>query len=147
MDAISNGQRALWTLLITSLAAPFLGALAVMLLSVVAGALGKGPDSLKALDSAGQMAWAAEKAVATFAWAAIPAVAGAALLAGLVYLRGMFGWLEAAVAGAVLVSINAFLSGGTVQQHITPIAFIGALVAVAMWGVLTRAGILIRRAQ
>jgi hypothetical protein len=29
-----------------------------------------------------------------------------------------------------------------VQQHLAPIAFIGAFVAVAMWVVLTRAGIL-----
>ena len=52
--------------------------------------------------------------------------------------------LEAAVAGAVMVSIAAFLTGGNVAQHITPIAFIGATVAVAMWGVLTRAGIVQR---
>ena len=144
MNEISNGQRALWTLLIMSLAAPFLGALIVMGLSVVAGALGKGPESLRALDSAGQLAWAAEKAVATFAWGAIPAVAGGALLAGLLYVRGTIACLEAAVAGAVMVSIAAFLTGGNVAQHITPIAFIGATVAVAMWGVLTRAGIVQR---
>lgn len=142
MNEVTDAQRALWTLLITTLAAPFFGALIVMVLSVVAGALGKGPESLRALDSAGQIGWAADKAVATFVWSAVPAGLGGAVLAGLAFFRGSFSWLEAAVIGAVVVSIGAFLTGGMVQQHLAPIAFIGALVAVAMWAVLTRAGIL-----
>jgi hypothetical protein len=141
MHEVSNGQRALWTFLITTLAAPFFGALIVMLLSVVAGGLGKGPESLRALDSAGQLAWAAEKAVATFVWSAVPAGMGGAALAALAYFRGTLHWLEAAVVGAVVVSLGAFLTGGMVQQHLAPIAFIGATVAIAMWAVLTRAGI------
>lgn len=141
MNEISNSQRAMWTFLITTLAAPFVGALIVMVLSVVAGALGKGPESLRALDSAGKVAWAADKAVATFVWSAVPAGFGGAALAGLAFFRGSFRWLEAAVIGAVVVSIGAFLTGGMVQQHLAPIAFIGALVAVALWSVLTRAGI------
>ena len=141
MDEISNSQRAFWTFLITTLAAPFFGALIVLLLSVVAGALGKGPDSLRALDQSGQLAWAAEKAAATFVWSAIPAAVAGAALAVWLLTRGAFGWLEAAIAGAVAVSIDAFLTGGMVLQHLAPIAFIGASVGVAMWAVLTRAGI------
>lgn len=144
MDEISNGQRAIWTFLITSLAAPFLAALIVFALSVAAGALGRGPESLKALDKAGQIAWAADKAVATFAWSALWGSAAAAFVAGLVFIRGGFGWLEAVVAGAVAVSIGAFVTGGMVAQHITPIAFIGALVGLIMWAILTRGGILRR---
>ena len=141
MEDITNGQRAFWTFLITTLAAPFFGALIVLFLSVVAGALGKGPDSLRVLDQSGQLAWAAEKAAATFVWGAMPAAIAGAALAGLVMMRGMFGWLEAAVAGAVAVSIDAFLTGGMVLQHLAPVAVIGATVGVAMWAVFTRAGI------
>ena len=96
MNGISNGQRALWTFLITTLAAPFFGALIVMALGVAAGALGKGPESLRALDSAGQWGWADDKAFATFVWSAVPAGIGAAVLAALAAVRGTFGWLEAA---------------------------------------------------
>ena len=141
MEDITNGQRAFWTFLITTLAAPFFGALIVLFLSVVAGALGKGPDSLRVLDQSGQLAWAAEKAAATFVWSAIPAAVAGAALAVLLLRRGAFGWLEAAIAGAVAVSIDAFLTGGMVLQHLAPIAFIGATVGVAMWAVFTRAGI------
>lgn len=144
MDGISNGQRAIWAFLITSLAAPFFSALTVFLLSVGAGAIGRGPDSLKALDQAGQIAWAAEKAISTFVWSALPAGAAAAFVAGLVVIRGGFSWLEAVVVGAVAASIGAFLTGGLVAQHITPIAFIGALVGLIIWSTLTRGGILRR---
>ena len=144
MIEISNGQRAFWTFLIMTLAAPFFGALIVFLLAVAAGALGMGPQSLRALDSAAQLAWGAEKAVATFVWSAIPAAVAGAALAGLLAMRGTFGWLEAAVAGAVTVAIGAFLTGGMVLQHLAPIAFIGGSVGVAMWAVFTRAGIVPR---
>ncbi|MGQ0673107.1 MAG: hypothetical protein ACT4N2_09550 [Hyphomicrobium sp.] len=144
MDEISAGQRALWTTLITSLAAPFFGALTVFAISVVAGLLGKGPDSLKALDGAGQLAWAADKAVATFAWGAVPAVAGGLAMGALILLRGRVRWLEAALIGAIAATIAAFLTGGIVWQHAPPVAVIGSLVALAMWGVLSRAGILPR---
>jgi hypothetical protein len=138
MDEVSNGQRALWTLLVTSLAAPFFAALIVLLLSLVAGALGRGPESLKALAGAAKIAWAGEKAVAAFAWSAMPAVAGGALLAGLVLVRGSFGRLEAIAAGAILSAAAAWLTGGIVAQHLAPVVMIGALVGLIMHAVLGR---------
>lgn len=145
MSQVTHGQRALWTFLITTLAAPFFGALIVLLLAVVAGALGKGPESLKALDSAGQLAWGSEKAMATFVWSAVPAGVAGAALAALVALRGGFGWLEPVTAGAIVVSVGAYLTGGLVLQHLMPIAFIAALVGLIIWQLLTAAGVVPRR--
>jgi hypothetical protein len=144
MENVTRGQRAFWSALITTLAAPLLGGLIVLLLSLGAGALGKGPDSLKALDTAGQWAWAAEKALATFVWSALPAAAAGAILAALILARGAFGWLEAATVGAVVVSAGAWLTGGLVLQHLVPVATIAAVVGIAMWRMLTRGGVVPR---
>lgn len=141
MSEISKGQRALWTFLITALVTPFLAALAVMALSVGAGALGRGPDSLRSLDSAGQLAWAADKAVATFAWCVLPAVLAAGLAAALVVARGRLGWVEAVAAGGLVSAAGALWTGGLVGQHLAPIAAIGALVGFVIWTLLRSAGI------
>lgn len=142
MQEVGNAQRAFWSFLITTLAAPFLGGLLVLILSVVSGALDKGPESLKALDAAGQFAWAAEKAIATFVWSAIPAAVAATVLAIAVYLRGTYSWLMAAITGSAVVAAGAFFTGGIVAQHGAPVAFIGGIVGIVMWAVLRRAGIL-----
>jgi hypothetical protein len=144
MSQVTSGQRALWVFLITTLAAPFFGALIVLALSLAAGVLGFGPDSLTSLDAAGQLAWSADKALATFIWSAVPAGVSGAVLAGLVLSRGRFGWLEAAVVGAVAVSVGAFLTGGIVLQHLTPMAAIAGGVGVLMWQLLVSAGIVTR---
>lgn len=141
MNEISNAQRAIWSGLIVSLAAPFLTALIVLLLSIGAGAMGRGPDSLRALDFAGQLGWSGQRAVATFAWSIAPAVAGALALAALVALRGRVAWYEAVLLGAVLSSGAALLTGGLVAQHLAPIAAIGAVVGFVLHRSLMRAGI------
>jgi hypothetical protein len=141
MSDVSNTQRGLWTFLVTALVTPFLTALLVMALSIGAGALGRGPDSLRSLDSAGQLAWAANKAVATFAWCVIPAVIAAGLAAVLVAARGRLGWVEAAVIGALVAGAGALWTGGLVGQHLAPILAIGALVGFAVWSILSGAGI------
>ena len=138
----SNGQRALWTFLLCTLVAPFLAALVILLGSVIAGAIGRGPASLLALDRAGQFAWAAEKAVGAYVWSAMPAGIGGAVLAGIVYVRGSVPWLAAATTGGVSAAVLALLAGGMFQQHLTPVAFIGALAGIAMWALLRRAGII-----
>jgi hypothetical protein len=138
----TNGQRALWTFLACTLIAPFLAAVVIFLGSVVSGALGRGPASLLALDRAGQVAWAAQKALETYVWSAIPAGIGGALLAAIVYLRGTAPWLAAVTIGGVIVSVLAVLAGGMYQQHLSPMAFIGALVGLSMWALLRRARII-----
>lgn len=145
---VEPGQRALWTFLLGTLVAPFLAALIIFIGSVGAGLIGRGgPDSLLALDRAGQLAWAADKAFATYVWSALPAGLGAAALAALAYTRGGFSVLAAAVAGAVPVSLLAFASGGMVLKHLTPIAFIGASVGVLIRLILLRARIIDQQAS
>jgi hypothetical protein len=138
----TNGERALWTFLMVTLVAPFLAAVVILLASVISGYIGRGPASLLALDRASQLAWAAQKAVETYVWSALPAGVGGAILAGIVYARGSAPWLAAATLGAVPVSVMAMLAGGMMAQHLTPMAFIGAVVGIAMWAILRRARIL-----
>lgn len=140
---VSNAERALWTFLLCTLVAPFLAALVIFLGSVVSGYAGRGPASLLALDRAGQLAWAAQKAIETYVWSAIPAGVGGAILALAVYLRGHLHWLAGATVGAVVVSILAVLAGGMMAQHLTPMAFIGASVGAVMIYLLRRGRILI----
>jgi hypothetical protein len=136
-------QRALWTFLLCTLVAPFLAALIILLSSIISGWLGKGPASLLALDRAGQLGWAAQKAIETYVWSAIPAAIAGAGLAGTIYVRGTAPWLVAASLAAIVVSCLSLVSGGMMAQHLTPMAFIAAVVGIAMWWILRRAGILV----
>ena len=131
-------ERALWTFLLITLAAPFLAALVILLGSVISGFVGRGPASLLALDRAGQLGWAAQKALETYVWSAVPAAISGAIVAAVVYARGTVHWLAGASAGAIIASIAAVLAGGMMQQHLTPIAFIGALVGAFMIHLLRR---------
>lgn len=140
--AVPNCQRALWTFLISTLAAPFLAAVIILLASIISGRIGRGPASLLALDFAGQMAWSAQKAVETYVWSALPAGIAGAGAAGIVYARGTVSWLWAASLAAVVASVLAFLAGGMFAQHVTPIAFIAAITGIAMRFVLKRGRII-----
>lgn len=139
---ISNGQRALWSFLLVTLVAPFLAALTIFLASVISGAIGRGPPSLLALDTAGQIAWAAEKAVGAYVWSAIPAGIGGAVIAALLLSNRTANWLTGAIVGAVTVSVLAVLAGGMFAQHVAPMAFIGAAVGALMCRALAGFGIL-----
>ena len=139
---VGNGERAFWTFLSITLIAPFFAAIIILVASLIAGAVGRGPASLLALDRVGQLGWAAQKAVETYVWCAIPAGIAAAATALAVYRMGTLGWLAGASIGAVAASIMAFISGGVMQQHITPMAAIGAVVGIAIIGLLRRARII-----
>jgi hypothetical protein len=128
----SNGERALWAFLIITLVAPFFAALVIFLASVISGMIGRGPPSLLALDRAGQLGWAAQKAMETYVWSAIPAGICGAAMAAIVCTRGTAHWLVGASLGAIVVSVMAVMAGGMMQQHLTPMAFIGAAVGSAM---------------
>lgn len=136
------GERALWTFLAITLVGPFFAALIVFMSSILAGMIGRGPPSLLALDQAGQLAWASQKAVETYVWSAIPAGICGAAAAATVYQTGTLHWLMGASLGAIVVSVMAVLAGGMMQQHLTPMAFIGAIVGVAMVFALRRAKII-----
>ncbi len=128
----SNAERALWAFLMITLVAPFLAAVVIFLGSAVSGMIGRGPPSLLALDRAGQLGWAAQKAMETYIWSAFPAGICGAAMAWIVYTRGTAHWLVGASLGAIVVSAMALLAGGMMLQHLTPMAFIGAAVGTAM---------------
>lgn len=142
MEQYSSGQRALWTFLMHTLVGPFLAAVAIMLLTLGAGALGVGPASLKTLPPGELLPMAADWALTSYIWSAMPAAVAGVGLAILAYTRGTYGWLEAAVAGAVTASIVAFLAGGVAANHVTPIAVIAALALIGVRELLIRGGIL-----
>jgi hypothetical protein len=136
-------ERAVYTFFLITLIAPALAAVVIFASSVIAGLVGRGPASLLALDAAGQFKWAAQKALETYVWSAIPAGVAGVVIAATVYLRGTVHWLAGASAGAIVVSIMSVVAGGMMQQHLTPMAFIGALVGAVMIYLLKRIRILV----
>lgn len=139
---LSDGQRALWTFLAATLVGPFFGAVAILGLTLAAGAFEFGPPSLKGLQT-GQLApLAAERALAAYVWGAFPAAVAGAACAAWISLRGVLPWLVAACSGGVAATVAAIVTGGVARDHITPIAFIAASAAVLVWLILQRARII-----
>jgi hypothetical protein len=141
-DAVSTGQRSLWTFLMATLVGPFLAALVILMLTLAAGLFGFGPPSLRDLKP-GQLApLAAVRALDAFFWSAFPAAIAGAVCAAWFSLRGALPWLVAACAAAIAATVVAAVAGGVARDHITPIAFIAACVAIGCWLILKRAGII-----
>ncbi len=135
-------QRALWTFLIATLVAPFLAALIVLVAGAAIGITGRWmPPEMVAMDAPARMHWVGEHALVAFVWAAWPAAVAGAAAAGLIVWRNQLGWLECAILGAVSSALFAFVSGGPVIRHLTPIAFVGAALGVVLWAILKRARI------
>jgi len=138
-EGTSRGERAVWTFFMITLVAPFFASLIIFFSSIIAGAIGRGPASLIGLDRAGQLAWAADKAVIAYVWSALPAGISAALVSALVWAGRPLHWLLAASIGAVTATVFAFFAGGIVAQHAAPIAFIAAIAGIATLAILKRA--------
>lgn len=139
---ITQQQRALWTFLISTLVAPFLAALVVLVAGSAIGVTGRWmPPEMASMDIAQRMHWAGEHALVAFVWAAWPAALAGAAAAGLMLWRGGLAWLECAILGAVSASLFTFASGGPVVRHMLPVAFTGAVLGVVIWMILTRARI------
>ena len=131
----SNGQRALWSVLITSLAAPFFAGIAVALLALIGQALGFAiPPQFGA--SLG------EAAVGAFAWGAFPATVSAIGLTPFVLEKGSYGWLEAAVAGVLAFAVSQAIFPIAAGGALPVMAFCAGLLAVFMRLVLISGGIL-----
>jgi hypothetical protein len=138
-DAVTPGQRALWTFLMAVLAGPFLAALMIFGLSLAAGLFGFGPPSLRNLTVGQLLPLVAKRALDAYA---VPAgVAGAACAAWL-SLGRVLPWLAGVVAAAVSATTVAVVMGGGARDHVSPIAAIAALAAVGCWLILKRAGII-----
>lgn len=140
---VTTGQRALWTFLFHTLIGPFFAAFIILLLTLGAGAIGRGPQSLQGLDLHGLFSVAGAWAVTSYVWSALPAGVTGAVMALLTYLRGSYHWLAAATAAAVAATVFAVQSGGTAAQHAWAIAFIAAIVAIACRAVLVTGKIIV----
>ncbi len=94
MNEPTNSQRAMWMVLITSLAAPFFASLVEVGLTLAS------PTFDFALPPRGGKPLG-EVAISAFAWGAIPATAAAIGLVPYVLQAGTYTWLNAAIAGVL----------------------------------------------
>lgn len=136
MNTTSNKQRALWMVLITSLAAPFFAGLIAVAVSLVAHVTGwvEMPGGALSLGDAG---------IATFAWSAIPATIAALGLSPYVLQSGTYSWLHAAVAGVVAFGVSTIIAPIPAGPFAPMMAFLAGLIAVGMRAMLVRGGILL----
>ena len=126
----TNGQRALWTFLFSTLVGPAIAAALLAAIYLVAGTLGYGPPSLKVLRPGELFPYTAVKALDAYVWSAIPAALTGAALAALVYWQGNFPWLAGVAVAAISATAMAVLSSGQAMGHVTFIALIAAVTAV-----------------
>lgn len=132
---LSNTQRALWMVLITSLALPFFAGivdLGLMLLSPATDFLlpSRSGESL------------GEAGVDAFVWSAFPATVSALGLTPFVLQTGTYGWLEAAVAGVLGFMAAAIIFPFDASGGIPFLAFAAGLLFVGMRALLVTIGIL-----
>jgi hypothetical protein len=141
-EKITNGQRAMFTFFISTLAGPFFAALIVALLTLGSGVVQLGPPSLTGLPMAAVAARAGAWALHTYMWAAMPAGLAGAVLAAYVSLRGDVSWIITVVAGVAAFGIASVMIPGLLPNHGTPLAFIAALSSIGVWLALLRARII-----
>lgn len=133
---VSNAQRALWTFLIYSLAAPFFAGLAVVLGVALARWFGLAslvPDSVGGIGEAG---------IVAFVWSALPAVITAVILAIVVWRTGAISWLVAAAVAIIAFAGAAMLLPLELSDARPYLAFLAGLVSVAVRQVLIQADII-----
>lgn len=133
---MSNGQRALWMVLLTSLAAPFFTGLLAIALALARPAT----DFLmpeKPMPPIGEFA------VDVFIWSALPATVAALALTPFVLQRGTCSWLQAAVAGVLAFMAGAIIFPFPAQGALPFLAFMAGLIAIAMRKLLITGRILL----
>ena len=135
MAKVSNRVRAVWSVLITSLAAPFFAGLAAVAIRLAGSAFGV------ALFAGGDVP-AGDFAIAAFAWSAIPATITGLALIPYVLEAGTYSWLNAAIAGVVAFGASALLVPVGAGPVMPFLAFLSGLIAIVMRLVLIRGGIL-----
>jgi hypothetical protein len=142
---IGVGQRSLWTFLAATLLGPFVGALILAVLTLAAGLGGFGPGSIKRAAADGHLLpLTAQRAIEAYIWGAFPAAVAGAVAAAWLSLKGTLPWLVAVCSAAVATTIAAVMAGGVARDHVTAMAFIAALAALAVWASLRRADVLPR---
>lgn len=145
MNEVGNGQRALWMVLITSLAAPFFASLLCVGLALAMPATGLAMPGF-AMPGAETPALG-EFAVNVFAWSALPATVAALGLTPFVLQSGTYSWLHAAVAGVLAFMAAAIIFSFPAQDVLPFLAFVAGLIAIGMRSLLVGAGILLPSPQ
>ena len=133
--SLSNTQRAIWMVLISSLAVPFFAGIidvGLMFLSPLTDAL------LPPRGSGG----VGEAAVGAFVWSVLPATVAALGLTPFVLQRGTYSWLEAAVAGVLAFMAAMIIFPFDAPAGVPFLAFTAGLVMIGMRALLIVAGIL-----
>ncbi len=128
-------MRALWMVLITSLAAPFFVALIVVGLQLLSPAT----DFLLPFRGTEPIG---EFGIDTFVWSALPATVAALGLTPFVLQHGAYTWLQAAVAGVLAFMAGAIIFPFAAGSVLPFLAFLAGLVAIAMRALLVAGGIL-----
>lgn len=134
-EKLSNGLRALWMVLITSLAVPFFAGLVFVALQFL-GPVAEGllpPHSGEAIG---------EVAIDSFVWSALPATVAALGLTPFVLQTGTYSWLHAAVAGVLAFMAGAIIFPFPAGGALPFLAFLAGLVAIGMRALLIAGGIL-----
>jgi hypothetical protein len=134
---VTHAQRALWMVLITSIAAPFFASLIFVALSLLSPIF----DAILPVRAADEPLGAA--AVSAFAWSALPALAAAIILLPFVLQTGTYGWLAAATAGVFGFAAGFFVFPFAASTSPAYLAFIGGLIALGMREMLIRGRILL----
>ncbi len=136
MQDVSNSQRALWMVLITSLAAPFFASLLC-----VALALARPATDFLLPEATGTPIGVI--AVDVFAWSALPATVAALGLTPFVLQHGTCTWLQSAIAGVLAFTAGAIIFPFADHGGLPMLAFVAGLLAVGMRAMLIRGGILL----
>lgn len=135
MKEISNGHRALWMVLTTSLAVPFFAGLAAAALGIVHQILDL--DVLPIGDGT-----VGAFAARVFLWSSFPAALAALALVPFVLQAGAYSWLHAAVAGVIACGAAAIVFPTAFPSLMPAVAFAGGVAGVGMRVLLINAGIL-----
>lgn len=136
MNQASNAQRALWMVLITSLAAPLFAGLFFALLG-----LARPLTDFLLQGTAGLPL--GEAAVHAFTWAALPATVTGIGLTPFVLQHGGYTWLHAAVAGVLAFMASTIIFPFDAGAAMPVLAFLAGLLAIGMRQLLIVAGIIL----
>lgn len=134
---IGHGQRALWMVLITTIAGPFFGMLIGGLLAVITAAL---PGLFPYFDGIAM----GPAAVGAFLWSAVPSIVASVGLVPYVLQSGTYGWLHAAVAGVVGFAAGMFVAPFASGGLAPVLAFAAGLIMILLRQLLIAKGILIK---
>jgi hypothetical protein len=135
MDGIANSQRAVWMVLITSLAAPFFASLVDVALTLASPLFDYAlpPRESRSIG---------EVAMGAFAWGAMPSTVAALGLLPYVLQTGTYGWLQAAIAGVLAFFAGALIVPFGAGPAMPFLAFLSGLVSVGMRVMLIQGRIL-----